>query len=123
MRTILLSCLLFSATPLMASQPISESFVECAQLVDISNRRYPERLASEKGAALRLAAERLIFGGIREAEREGRSDPEAYVSRLIPMKAAKWDEKGIAYLMTDDFMDWMRYCSKLAGSRGITLRD
>jgi hypothetical protein len=105
-----------------AAQPISESFVECAQLFDLSNRAHPSRRDTENGAMLRYAAEQMMSGAHAEAETEGRKNIPAYLEQMAQDKACKWDEKGGLYVMTQDFRDWAAYCRSLAQSRGISLK-
>ncbi|RKF16961.1 hypothetical protein D6850_05390 [Roseovarius spongiae] len=105
-----------------ASQPISESFVQCAQLYDLSNRYDPSRRSTEKGAMLEQAAAKFMTGAQSEARKEGRSDVSEYLAHMAETKAADWDAKGRSYVFTQDFRDWMSYCRSLARSRGIKLR-
>ena len=119
-KTAVMLCL---ALPVAASagQPISESFVECAQLFDMSNRQEPARRATDKGAALEYAAAQLMQAAADEAAREGRRAIPAYVAEMAEVKASRWDAEGVTYVLSQDFRDWMGYCKSLAKSRGVAL--
>lgn len=123
MRKLILGICLVVPLAAQAGQPISESFVQCAQLVDSSNRWFPERRGSEKGEKLRIASERLMAEAEAEARREGISDVPAYLAALSAEKAAFWDARGLPLLASEEFRDWMQYCNKLAASRGVRLKD
>ena len=108
------------AVPAGAGQPISESFVECAQLYDMLNRAEPARRGTEKGAMLEYAAAQLMRGAPNEAE--GRQGVGAYLDEMATTKAEKWDAKGLGYVMIQDARDWFANCRSLARDRGIALK-
>lgn len=123
MKTLILSVVLgLIAAPTEAGQPISESFTECAVLYDTSNRWFPKRRGSEKGAALDCASAAMMEGAAREAAREGRGDVARYLARVEASKIEKWDRRDTTLVFTQEFRDWMGYCGKLAESRGISLK-
>lgn len=106
-----------------AGQPISESLVDCATLVTLSNRAFPDRLNTSKGRALDRAGRRLLDAARDQARAEGRADVRAHVAALAIAKAETWDAKGTAYVFTQDFRDWMSYCRSLSNHMDIALRD
>lgn len=110
------------AATAIAGQPVSESFVECAQLFDLSNRADRSRRDTEKGAALQYAAKQMMSRAHAEASAEGRQNIDVYLEETARDKACKWDEQGPLYVMTQDFRDWAAYCRSLARSRGLRLK-
>ena len=105
-----------------ASQPISESFVDCVQLYDTLNRAKPAGRKAENGAMLDYAVSQLILGARSEGGAEGRRHIDAYLNEMAVSKAEKWDAKGLGYFMTEDARDWFAYCRSLAQDRGIALK-
>ena len=117
-------CILLAAvlsTPAAASQPISESLVECAALYDMSNRAFPERRETPDGERLENARAELLDAALGRAQEEGRSDAQGYVAELLPLKEAGWDAKGVQYVFTQDFRDWMGYCRSVSEHLGVDL--
>ncbi|NNF25151.1 MAG: hypothetical protein HKN63_10175 [Rhodobacteraceae bacterium] len=106
--------------PAAAQQPYSESLVDCASLVTISNRMDPSRAEGRKGQALQDYGNRLLIGAVRQAEIEGHSDAVGHVRALVLQKNAHWDDKGMMFVFSEEFRDWMSYCRKFARHVGIT---
>ncbi|MRU14186.1 hypothetical protein FDP25_01965 [Roseovarius sp. A21] len=123
MRLIAGLAMTLSATPLQAGQPISESLVDCAMLFTITNRAEPERANHGKGYALDRAKDKLLVAAQARAHQEGRGNAERYVSDLASAKAEKWDAKGMRYIMTQDYRDWIGYCASLIDHLGLELTD
>lgn len=113
------AALALTVLPAAAQQPYSESLVDCASLVTISNRMDPGRAEGGKGQALQDYGNRLLIGAVRQAEIEGRSDPVAHVRALVLEKNAYWDDKGMMFVLSEEFRDWMSYCRKFSRHLGI----
>ncbi|WP_425039057.1 hypothetical protein [Primorskyibacter sp. S187A] len=118
MRVILVLILTF-AQPVAASQPISESLVQCAQLFDLSNRQSGKAAMNEKGHTLKALAESYMQAAETQAQTEGQGDPAAYVAAMAKRKAQLWDGKGRLYVFSEEFRDWARYCRKLGRHIGV----
>lgn len=113
--------LCLSGQPGLAQQPYSESLVDCASLYTISNRAFPERATSEKGAKLQEMERVLLWAAIEQAQKEGHADALSHVNDLSARKAAHWDSKGLRFIFSDEFRDWMSYCRKFTAHLGIDL--
>ena len=106
-----------------AAQAYSESLMDCAVLYDTSNRIDPARANHGKGLALSRIAEALEKVAYDQALIERQDNPVAYLARLKSDKISHWDAKGITYIFSDEFKDWMTYCRKFAGHLGIDFKD
>ncbi len=106
-----------------AGQPYSESLLDCAVLMDTSNRLDPEKADHGKGLILSRIAAALEKAAYDEALGEGHADPDAYLSRLRSDKISHWDAKGIRFVFSDEFKDWMAYCRKFSAHLGIDFQD
>ena len=112
---------ILAATPVQAGQPISESLVDCGTLFDLSNRAFPERRETEKGASLAHASDQFLTAAREQARAEGRASPERYVEDMIGTKEENWDGKGLSYVFSQDFRDWIQYCRSLSDHLGVDL--
>ncbi len=110
---------LLPAAPVEASQPYSESLLDCAALHTIVNRRNPGRAETEKGQALLAYAEALVTEAMRQAKGEGHEDPAGYVKAMLVQKIGHWDGKSDVYFLTGDFLEWVRYCHKFGEHLGV----
>ena len=106
----------------VAAQPISEAFVECAVLVDLSYSAMPLHRDTVPGTGLDYAARQLMSGAELAARREGHADVPAYLDRIGRAKRHAWRAEGTRFVFTTAFRNWMGYCDKLAQSRDIALR-
>ncbi|MEL6596970.1 MAG: hypothetical protein AAFQ47_13600 [Pseudomonadota bacterium] len=113
----------FSPHPAKATQAYSESLMDCAVLFNTSNRINPERADHGKGLALSRIAEALEKAAHDQAVNEGQDAPESYLSQLKASKISHWDGKGLTYVFSDEFRDWMTYCRKFAGHLGIDFKN
>ena len=119
MKRLILAMCLAVPTSVSAGQPVSESLVQCAQLFDTSNRMHPGHRTSGNGQKLAALSTRFMDAAAREAKREGRASVRPYLRSHAAKKAAYWDAKGEAYVFTDDFQDWAKYCRRLGKDRGV----
>ncbi|TCP42146.1 hypothetical protein [Rhodovulum marinum] len=122
-RAVVFACLAgLSAEPALAGQrATSESLVDCAALLTIPARAYPDRAAAQPGGGLSAVAEAFLDGAEGCAAAEGHAAPDAHIAALFQRKAALWDGRGMGFTVTEDFRDWMVYCRDLAGRLDIPL--
>lgn len=123
MRLPVVLAMALAATPLRAGQPISESLIDCAMLFTITNRAEPDRANHGKGYALDRAKDEMLIAAQARARQEGRDDAARYVADLATAKADKWDAKGMRYVLTQDYRDWMGYCASLIDHLDLELMD
>ncbi|MGC9417596.1 MAG: hypothetical protein ACP5EN_01365 [Rhodovulum sp.] len=117
---MLIACAI--AAPATAGQrAISESLVDCAALVTIPARAFPEHAAAAGEAGLSSVARAFLDGAKSCAAAEGQGAPEAHIAALFSRKSAFWDTHGMRFTVTEDFRDWMVYCRDLAGRHGVEL--
>lgn len=107
--------------PVAAQQPYSESLVDCAAIFTTTNRRFPERAEGEKGRRLQAVGDKLIVAALDQAKKEGVSDPGAHVNELYAAKSAKWDDRSLMFIFSEEFRDWASYCRKFTAHLGIDL--
>lgn len=114
---VILSCI--CATASSASQPISESMVQCAALYGTASGWVQ---GDSHSARLQRAAGAFVIAAEAQAHEEGWTNPGAYVDEMWGYKNATWGIKGRAYVFTQDFRDWTGYCKALARDRDIALQ-
>lgn len=114
---VVLCCL--SAASASASQPISESMVQCAALYGTASDWVQ---GDSHSARLQRAAGAFVIAAQAQAVQEGKSNPSEYVEDMWGYKNATWGVKGKAYVFTQDFRDWTGYCKALARDRDIALQ-
>lgn len=106
-----------------AGQAYSESLMDCAVLFDTVNRQDPGRENHGKGLFLSRVSETLEAEAKAQAISEGRTDPDAYLAAIKAEKITHWDSKGLRFVFSEDFRDWMRYCRKFSSHLGIEFED
>ncbi|MEL7214012.1 MAG: hypothetical protein AAGK92_15210 [Pseudomonadota bacterium] len=106
-----------------AGQPYSESLMDCAALMDMSNRMNSERANHGNGLVLSRIAEALEKAAYNQSLDEGRDNPGAYLEQLKSDKVTHWDAKGVSFVFSDEFKDWMAYCRKFSAHLGIDFND
>ncbi len=111
--------LLLVAAPAGAGQPYSQSLAQCAALMDLSNRRAPERRSGEKGMRLTAARDAYYAAAVAQAAREGHGDGLKRVAALYADAAADWDGRGLFFVLSEEAQDWFGYCRKLAAHLGV----
>jgi len=118
MRFVIIAMLLV-ATPAGAGQPYSQSLAQCAALMDLSNRRAPNRRSGENGMRMTAARDTFYAAAVAQAAREGHGDGRKRVAALYSDAAADWDGRGIFFVWSEEAQDWFRYCGKFAAHLGI----
>ena len=69
MRFVIIAMLLV-ATPAGAGQPYSQSLAQCAALMDLSNRRAPNRRSGENGMRMTAARDTFYAAAVAQAQAE-----------------------------------------------------
>ncbi|MDF0597074.1 hypothetical protein [Psychromarinibacter halotolerans] len=118
MRFVIIAMLLV-ATPSGAGQPYSQSLAQCAALMDLSNRRAPDRRSGGKGMRMTAARDAYYAAAVAQAAREGHGDGLKRVAALYADAAADWDGRGMLFVFSEEAQDWFRYCGKLAAHLGF----
>lgn len=111
---------LLMATPAQATTPISLSLVDCAVLIDTSNRWYPDRRTTANGAILTYAAAQMRDAAhVRLATEE--PNPHQVLGAFEAARTAFWDAKGAILPRTEEFRERLGACRTLANVEGIKL--
>lgn len=115
-RSILVLSL--SATPLLASQPISKSMAECAGLIGAMEAMTE---TPDRADWLRQAKGRWQALAVDQAEREGLARAQDVTLTHAKAKQDEWLDKGLMLVFSQDFRDWSSYCRKLGRAKGLKL--
>lgn len=121
---------LFFITSAHASQPISESMVECSVIYEIfSNTAEQKGKPQEQIQQMRQASEDFLAASYPQAAKEGQKDSKSYISKTFDEKMKTWETKvydnSTAELVSDlpEMLDWAKYCGKMGKSYGVLGKD
>ena len=112
-----------SGTPTTASQPYSESLVECSAILEWTSELGGSFLGTGSDARelMRARADTFFLASMDQAKEEGIDDPFRYASAMLATKRAVYEDKSFFWAFGDGYKDWMAYCVRFARHLGVDL--